>query len=47
MNCGVDTIARGDYCALKESIWRAINPLVIGTVVSSAPKIGWDGFASP
>jgi hypothetical protein len=30
MDCGVDTIARGEYYALKDSVWRAINPLVIG-----------------
>ena len=30
MDCGVDTIARGEYYSLRDSIWRALNPLVIG-----------------
>jgi len=30
MDCGVDTMARGEYYALKNSVWRALNPLVIG-----------------
>jgi hypothetical protein len=30
MDCGIDTMARGEYYALKDSVWRAINPLVIG-----------------
>jgi hypothetical protein len=30
MDCGVDTMARGEYYSLKDSVWRAINPLVIG-----------------
>jgi len=30
MDCGVDTIARGEYYSLRDAIWRAVNPLVIG-----------------
>jgi hypothetical protein len=30
MDCGVDTLARGEYYALKDSVWRTINLLVIG-----------------
>jgi len=30
MDCGIDAMARGEYYALKDSVWQAINPLVIG-----------------
>jgi hypothetical protein len=30
MDCGVDTLATGEYYALKDALWRRINPLVIG-----------------
>jgi len=30
MDCGVDTISQGEYYSLKDSVWRSINPLVVG-----------------
>jgi hypothetical protein len=30
MDCGIDTRATGEYYGLKGSLWRRINPLVIG-----------------
>ena len=30
MDCGVDGFAAGEYYALKDALWRRINPLVIG-----------------
>lgn len=30
MDCGVDTDASNEYYALKDSVWRRINPLILG-----------------
>lgn len=30
MDCGKDTIASQEYYALKDSVWRRLNPLVLG-----------------
>jgi hypothetical protein len=30
MDCGIDTRATGEYYSLKDSLWRRINPLVLG-----------------
>jgi len=30
MDCGIDTMARGEYYMLRDTIWRTLNPLVLG-----------------
>jgi hypothetical protein len=35
MDCSVDTLAAGEYYALKDQLWRRINPLVIGMLCLS------------
>jgi|SRR5579872_4097082 len=30
MDCGIDTMAQGEYYGLKDPVWRACNPLLIG-----------------
>jgi hypothetical protein len=38
MDCGVDTRATGEYYALKDTLWRRINPLVIGMLCLSCAE---------
>ncbi len=30
MDCGVETMARDEYYMLRDTLWRSINPLVLG-----------------
>jgi hypothetical protein len=38
MDCGTDTRASGEYYALKDALWRRINPLVIGMLCLSCAE---------
>jgi hypothetical protein len=38
MDCGVDTRATGEYYAVKNALWRRMNPLVIGMLCLSCAE---------